>query len=72
MKKSLLPLLLILFTLQQLPMKAAVSQESSYAEGNYTIIIEGYDWGPSVKKVVVPINDLVTEANAASNNTCRF
>ena len=68
MKKSLLPLLLILFTLQQLPMKAAVakvSQESGYTEGNYTLIIEGYDWGPAVKKVVVSIKDVVTEANAS-------
>ncbi len=68
MKKSLLPLLLILFTLQQLPINAAVaivSQESSYIEGNYIIIIEGYDWGPAVKKVVIPMADVVTEVEAS-------
>ncbi|SEK57050.1 Phospholipase/Carboxylesterase [Maribacter orientalis] len=68
MKKTILPLLLILLTLQQLPINAAVanvSQESSYIEGNYVLIIEGYDWGPMVKKVVIPMADVVTEVNAS-------
>ena len=68
MKKTILPLLLILLTLQQLPINAAVakvSQEFSYTEGNYTLIIEGYDWGPTVKKVVIPMADLVTEVNTS-------
>tara|TARA_R110002074_G_scaffold161480_11_gene319615 strand:- start:91040 stop:92350 length:1311 start_codon:yes stop_codon:yes gene_type:complete len=68
MKIKLLPLVLILLSLQQLPVNAAVakvSQESNYLEGNYTLIIEGYDWGPAVKKVVIPLADVVTEVNAS-------
>lgn len=68
MKKSLFPILLILLIVQQLPINAAVakvSQESSYTEGDYTLIIEGHDWGPTVKKVVIPMSDVVTEVNAS-------
>lgn len=32
--------------------------------GDYTVILEGYDWGPAVKKVVLPMSEMVSEAKA--------
>lgn len=33
------------------------------AEGNYTLLIEGYDWGPGVNKVIVPVEQTVSEVD---------
>jgi len=38
---------------------------AAYKNGNYTLILEGYDWGPAVKKVVLPMHEEVTAANSA-------
>ncbi|MGI9551368.1 MAG: prolyl oligopeptidase family serine peptidase [Aurantibacter sp.] len=34
--------------------------------GNYTIIVEGHDWGPAVSKVILTMEETVSEANAAN------
>ena len=31
--------------------------------GDYTLVVEGFDWGPSASKVIVSVEDPVTEAN---------
>ncbi len=42
-----------------------MAQESA-SGGNYTVVIEGYDWGPAVSRVVVPVGETVTEAQSAN------
>ncbi len=37
--------------------------EAQMAKGEYAVIIEGYDWGPAVSKVVLSFNDTVTAVN---------
>lgn len=40
----------------------------TYAQGTseaaYTLIVEGYDWGPGANKVVLPMGEEITEANS--------
>ncbi|WP_324027338.1 prolyl oligopeptidase family serine peptidase [Maribacter sp. BPC-D8] len=68
MQKSILTLSVFLLLLMLNPLLAvepAIKTISNYENGNYTLILEGYDWGPAVKKVVLPTAKLTTEANAS-------
>ncbi|HMB64290.1 MAG TPA: hypothetical protein VKN36_14520 [Eudoraea sp.] len=31
--------------------------------GDYTVVVEGYDWGPAVNKVILPVEGIVSEVN---------
>lgn len=42
--------------------KATLTMEHA-AEGQYTLLIEGYDWGPGVNKVVLPMEQMVSEVD---------
>ena len=68
MKNTILSLVCLFFILQSIMTTASEPQSftnSSYLEGTYTLILEGFDWGPAVKKVVVPIPGNITEAKAS-------
>ncbi|APQ18994.1 prolyl oligopeptidase family serine peptidase [Maribacter hydrothermalis] len=67
MKKSILSLSVFLILMILNPLFAVdpeIKTISNYADDNYTLILEGYDWGPAVKKVVLQTAELTTEANA--------
>ena len=54
---------LVLMALLFFNSQRAVSQETSAT--NYTVIVEGYDWGPGVNKVILTMDEEVSEAKAA-------
>ena len=67
MKKLILSLSTFLVLLILNPLLAFVpvlEKDCNYDEASYTLILEGYDWGPAVKKVVLPTVELTTKANA--------
>ncbi len=37
----------------------------TYAQGNYTLVVEGFDWGPAASKVIVPLEQPVKSAQAS-------
>lgn len=39
---------------------APVTNENLTAPNSYTLIVEGYDWGPAANKVILPMNKTVT------------
>jgi len=53
---------LFLFALLSFGGQNVTSQESNTNE--YTLIIEGYDWGPGVNKVLVSLDAFAKEINA--------
>ena len=57
--------LLILKPISLLANELATSQTKNVFEENYTLIIEGFDWGPAVKKVVLPMAETITEIKAS-------
>lgn len=67
MKKSILLLsafLILKIVNPLLAMEPVTKTISNYEDGSYTLILEGYDWGPAVKKVILPTAVLTTEVNA--------
>ncbi len=42
----------------------AQAQETGF-DDSYTLIVEGYDWGPGVNKVVLPMGESISEVNAS-------
>ncbi len=64
---SLLILVLIQIPLcliaKEVPMEK-LSKTTTEA-GEYTLIIEGYDWGPAVSRVIISIGEQVSHANAS-------
>lgn len=57
-------LIFIAFLLVGFFTKSALAQEdTSAATGEYTAIVEGYDWGPAVSKAVLSLDETVTSAN---------
>ena len=38
----------------------------TWAQGNYTIVIEGYDWGPAVSKVVLDVGEPIESVDASN------
>ena len=67
MKKVLLQILflLLLAPTDSLALECSNQNSTPYDNGNYTLIIEGYDWGPAVKKVVLPMSEEVEATNSA-------
>lgn len=39
---------------------------TSQAQDDYTLVIEGYDWGPAVSKVILHLSDTTSVANATN------
>ncbi|MEL6925459.1 MAG: prolyl oligopeptidase family serine peptidase [Bacteroidota bacterium] len=66
MKKLLIPILLICFLLSAgWAYKSNISrkQETKAVEGQYTLVVEGFDWGPAASKVILSMPDSVSEVN---------
>lgn len=50
--------------LSEFPVAQAFGEaDEPAAKGEYTVIIEGYDWGPAVSKVILFLDETVTTAN---------
>lgn len=62
---SFLFLLLLLQPISILAMEPETSDNTYVFEDNYTLILEGYDWGPAAKKVVLPMSETITEIKAS-------
>ncbi|WP_419211605.1 prolyl oligopeptidase family serine peptidase [Maribacter sp. X9] len=62
---SFLFLILLLQPIAVLAIEPGTSQNENIFEGNYTLILEGYDWGPAAKKVVIPMSETITETKAS-------
>lgn len=41
----------------------AFGKDNLEREGSYKIIVNGYDWGPAVNKVIVSLNDKISDIN---------
>ncbi|WP_339657430.1 prolyl oligopeptidase family serine peptidase [uncultured Maribacter sp.] len=68
MKRALLSYLLFLLTFHQgtlLANESTSDYKQLVIDKNYTLIIEGYDWGPAVKKVVIPMAEKTSKVNAS-------
>lgn len=63
MKNTPLSLLVILFFLSINYLSLANNVETIMVKGNYTLFIEGFDWGPAVNKVILELNENVDAAN---------
>ena len=59
MKKSIL----ILFTIALFASLNGVFATPSLTDGEYGVVIEGYDWGPAVSKVILYLEEPVTSVN---------
>ncbi|WP_405414721.1 prolyl oligopeptidase family serine peptidase [Maribacter sp. Asnod1-A12] len=68
MKRSILILFTFLVINPLLAIEPEINSTSNYDEDGYTLILEGYDWGPAVKSVVVPMTDAVSEAAVKDYN----
>ncbi len=55
--RALMLFALVLFTVQK-----TMAQDVN-SQANYTIVIEGYDWGPAVNKVILPLEEMVSEVD---------
>ncbi len=40
-----------------------VQKNSAIQNGDYTVVITGYDWGPAVNEVILPVSEPVTSVN---------
>lgn len=68
MKNTLVSFACLLFILQCVSSNASEPIpiiKNPALQGTYTLILEGFDWGPAVKKVVVPLAGTITEAKAS-------
>ncbi len=45
-------------------MEPMAADPNKDVEGNYTLVLEGYDWGPAVKKVILTMSDTISELKA--------
>ncbi|MBT8184985.1 MAG: prolyl oligopeptidase family serine peptidase [Eudoraea sp.] len=52
----------LLNTLTFLVISTAIAQDNK-ARGTYNLIIEGFDWGPAVNKVVLDVGTVISEAS---------
>ena len=67
MKFKILSIVFFLLLLQPISLVAnelSSSENKEVYKENYTLIIEGFDWGPAVKKVVLPMSEIITEIKA--------
>lgn len=61
MKKTL-KLIVFLFAL---PLLVLAKNENPPAPSKYKLVIEGFDWGPAVSKVILPVNQAPKDLNLA-------
>lgn len=50
----------VVATLFLSPVISVFAAEAEAIKGNYDIVVEGFDWGPSVTKAIVTLNEEVT------------
>jgi len=66
MKTMLLKLTTILFILAPLSLLSnTLDKQESSTDGSYIIVINGYDWGPGVNKVILSMDEAVSEVKIA-------
>lgn len=67
MKNTLLNLFVILCVLVPMGLSAATFDKEQHLDsGDYTLVIKAYDWGPGVNKVVLTMDEEVSETKAAN------
>lgn len=65
MKKTVLLIACLLPSLCLFGQEITSKPNSQSLPGDsYSVIIEGYDWGPGVSKVILPVQEMVVEAHA--------
>lgn len=45
--------------------ESTIQRNASFNNGEYSIVVEGYDWGPAVSKVILSTDEAVSSANMA-------
>ncbi len=66
MKNTLLNLFVILCVLVPIGLSAATFDKEQHLDsGDYTLVVKAYDWGPGVNKVVLTMDEEVSETKAA-------
>ena len=66
MKNTLLNLFVILCVLVPIGLSAATFDSEQHLDsGDYTLVVKAYDWGPGVNKVVLTMDEEVSETKAA-------
>lgn len=67
MNKGILnTILLVALPLVVLLAKESPEPKTEVFAGNYTVVIEGYDWGPAVSKVVLSMDETIAETKASN------
>ena len=66
MRKTILSLLVLLLSQASLTAAAPAVGQAASRGGEYTLVIEGYDWGAGVSKVVLSLSEPVFSANAGA------
>ncbi len=67
MKNTLLNLFVILGVLVPIGLSAATFDKEQHLDsGDYTLVVKAYDWGPGVNKVVLTMDEEVSETKAAN------
>lgn len=65
-KKILITILMVALPLLALLAKVSPDPNTEVFAGNYAIVIEGYDWGPAVSKVVISMDETIAETKASN------
>lgn len=66
MKATWRKLFILLFVMVPILLLAdSIKSEGNLKTGDYTLIVNGYDWGPGVNKVVLSMGEEIAEAKAA-------
>lgn len=67
MKKTLLNILVLLFVIAPIHLLAVTyEKDQNLDSGEYALVIKAYDWGPGVNKVVLSMDEEVSETKAAN------
>jgi poly(3-hydroxybutyrate) depolymerase len=66
MRKTILSLLVLLLSQAGLTAAAPAVGQTAGRGGEYTLVIEGYDWGAGVSKVVLSLTEPVSSASAGA------
>lgn len=67
MKNTLLNLFVILVVIAPIRLLAVKFEKDQHIDaGEYTLVIKAYDWGPGVHKVVLSMDEEVSETKAAN------
>jgi predicted esterase len=65
MRKALLSSLALILSQAGLPAAAASGDQAASGSREYAVVVEGYDWGAGVSKVVLSLDEAVSQANAS-------